>query len=142
MRVLSGDPTRHFPRSSQVLATAATLLASACGRGTAGGTITNPIAFCTATTPIAIKVDVRDSVSGRALADSASGTLRAGATTDTLVRQDSLTLAGGRQVGTYDISIQRPGYRGWTRLGVAATQTGVCGGVLPVDVSARLQSLP
>ncbi|MFI5310359.1 MAG: hypothetical protein ACHQQ3_03935 [Gemmatimonadales bacterium] len=134
---------RHLRRSSSILATVASLLASACGGGAAAsGPITTPNGFCTATAPVAIEVIVRDSVSGRALADSASGTLRAGTVTDTLVRRDSLTLFGGRQVGIYDISIQRPGYRGWTRLGVASTQTGVCGGVTPVTVSARLQSSP
>ena len=112
--------------------------AAACGRNDG----VTAIAYCTATAPIAISITVRDSASGRALADSASGTVRLGAVTDTLLHADSLTLIGGRQTGSYDVTVQRAGYRTWTRLGVQATQPNACGGVETVKLIAGLQSLP
>jgi hypothetical protein len=115
--------------------------AAACGRND-GATGPGPIDYCTATAPIAISIAVRDSASGRALADSASGTVRLGTATDTLFHADSLTLFGGRQTGTYDVTVQRAGYRTWTRLGVPATQTNACRSVATVKLNAGLQSLP
>jgi hypothetical protein len=115
----------------------AVVCAAACGRYVTGP---GPVAYCTAVAPIAISITVRDSVTGRALADSASGTARLGTATDTLLHVDSLTLIGGRQIGTYDVTVQRAGFRTWTRAGVAATQTNACGGVQTVMLLARLQS--
>jgi len=114
--------------------------AAACGR-TDGVTNPGPVAYCTAVAPVAISITVRDSASGRALADSASGTARLGTVTDTLLHLDSLTLIGGRQMGTYDVMVQRAGFRTWTRTGVPATQANACGGVQTVKLIARLQSL-
>ena len=114
--------------------------AAACGRNE--NTNTGPVVYCTATAPVAISITVRDSASGRALADSASGTARLGTVTDTLLHVDSLTLIGGRQTGTYDVAVLRTGYRTWTRLGVPATHTNVCGGVETVNLLAGLHSLP
>jgi hypothetical protein len=119
----------------------AALCATACFGHEISNTVT-PVGVCTATVPIAVAVAVRDSVSGRALADSASGTVRLGTVADTLLHEDSITLYGGRQIGTYDVEILRPGYRPWSRLGVAANQTGMCGNVVTVALIAQLQPLP
>jgi hypothetical protein len=61
---------------------------------------------------------------------------------DTLEHENSLTLLGGQLLGTYDVTVQRPGYSGWTQSGVAVTQTGPCGNVEPVNLTAPLQPLP
>ncbi|MFI5243037.1 MAG: hypothetical protein ACHQRL_08515 [Gemmatimonadales bacterium] len=116
-------------------------LSAACAKSGASD-LTGPVAYCTAVAPIALVVTVRDSVSGRALADSASGSFRVSATTDTLLHLDSLTLIGGRDKGTYDVTVQRAGYRTWTRSGISAMKTTTCGGVAPVALAAMLQRLP
>jgi hypothetical protein len=115
------------------------VVAAACGReaSTAG-----PNGACSAVAPIAIALTVRDSVSGRALADSATGTAQLGTVIDTLMHADSLMLWGGRQPGIYDVAVQRPRYRTWTRHGVDASQTGTCGNPVTVKLTAALQLLP
>ncbi len=115
--------------------------AAACARSNATG-VTGPIAYCTAVAPIALSITVRDSTSGRALADSASGSFHVAATPDTLLHADSLTLIGGRETGSYDVTVQRPGYRAWTKSGISATKTNSCGGVQAVQLTAMLQQLP
>lgn len=117
---------------------ACTAFAAACAKSGSGVT-TGPIEYCTAVAPVALRITVQDSVTGRTLADSASGTFRVDATTGPLVRADSLDLIGGNRVGTYSVTVQRPGYHTWTMLGVRATQTNACGGVEPVKLTAELQ---
>jgi hypothetical protein len=129
----------HLLKPITVLAVAAA--AAAC-KSSGADNSTGPVAFCTATRPIAITLAVRDSVSNHALADGATGTIALGAQSDTLLHQDTLTLYGGTQTGSYDITVQRPGYSTWTRAGVSATQTGACGNVVTVSLTALLQPLP
>lgn len=101
---------------------------------------TGPVAYCSAVRPIAVVVTVRDSLSGRALADSATGTLQLAGAAEPMVHADSLTLFGGEQLGVYDVSVERPGYREWTRAAVAVTKIGACGSPVPVTISASLQA--
>jgi hypothetical protein len=123
-----------------VVMTAGAAFAAACAKdGTNGVTNPGPIEYCTAVAPIALWITVRDAVTGRALADSASGTFQVDTTTGPLVRADSLDLIGGNRAGTYSVTVQRPGYQTWTMLGVRATQTSACGGVEPVKLTAALQ---
>lgn len=85
---------------------------------------------------------MQDSISGRAIADAAQGTLQRGTTVDTLAHVDSLTLDGGQSLGTYSVTVDRAGYRTWTQSNVAVSNTGPCGNVQPVTLNARLQLLP
>jgi hypothetical protein len=114
-------------------------LTTACSHGR---DILGPLTGCAAPRSIAITVDVSDAISGRAIADSATGTAHLGATTITLDHYNTLTLLGGTQLGTYDVMVERPGYRAWTRLGVSVAQTGPCGNVEPVNLSAHMQPVP
>ena len=104
----------------------------------------SPVAFCSASRPTAIIADVRDSVTLAAKADIATGTVQSGAYVDTLrlYTPGRSNMYGGMQLGTYTIVVQRTGYHTWTRSGVAVTQTGTCGGPIPVTVQALLQPLP
>jgi hypothetical protein len=123
--------------------TVAVATAAACGKRDASdvaGPV--PVAYCSAVAPVALAITVRDSISGKALADSASGSFRVDALSDTLFHVDSLQLYGGRQTGTYDVTVQRSGYKTWTKLGVVSTKTSVCGGVEPVQLTAAMQRLP
>lgn len=113
-------------------------IAAGCGRNN-GVTSPPPIAYCSAVRPIALSIAVKDSVTGRALADSASGTFQVDTIAGALVRADSVNLEGGSTVGTYSVSVQRPGYKSWTMFGISATQTNACGGVEPVKLTAALQ---
>ena len=109
----------------------------ACGKEKS--VTTGPIAYCTAVQTFAVSISVRDSITGRALADSAIGTFHVEALTDPLFRMDSLTLAGGRQTGTYSVSVQHAGYQTWTMAGITASKTNECGSVVTVPVTAKLQ---
>jgi hypothetical protein len=123
-----------------VVMTVGVAFAAACGNnGATGVTTPGPIEYCTAVAPIALWITVRDSVTGRALADSASGTFQVDTTTGPLVRADSLDLIGGNKVGTYSVTVQRAGYKTWTMSGISATQTSACGGVEPVKLTAAQQ---
>jgi hypothetical protein len=133
MRRYNAIPTR-------LLGLTALFLAASCASHVSDAT--SPIAFCTAPRSIAISVSVRDSVTGRSIADAATGIARLGTAVDTLQHQDSLTLLGGVSLGVYDLSVQASGYRSWTRTGVQVTQVGPCGNVEPVAVTALLQPAP
>ncbi len=124
-----------------------TALLLALPLGTAGfacATSESPIAFCTSVAPVAITVDVSDSLSGQPLADSASGVVQAGAYVDSLhhAAPSTTLLFGGVRLGTYDVTVDRPGYNHWVRSTVPVTQTGICGNVLPVHLVALLQPAP
>ena len=123
-----------------------TTVALAAGLGLLGGCGTgDPFAGeCSAPRSIAIALTVTDSVSGDSIADGASGTVTAGAYSDSLqhVVGFPALLVGGDRLGTYAISLTRPGYAAWGRAGVAVTHVGVCGNVEPVELVARLQAAP
>lgn len=97
------------------------------------------VAYCTSVAPLSVVVTVRDSVSGQAAADNSIGTLVGTGVDDTLLHRDSLTLSGGTQLGTFTVTIDRPGYLTWIANNVMVTETGSCGSVLPVQLTARLQ---
>jgi hypothetical protein len=86
-----------------------------------------------------VTVAVRDSTTGQAAADGAIGTLVGAGVNDTLFHADSLTIFGGDQLGTYTVTIERPGYHTWSASDVHVTEVGECGNVLPVQLSAKLQ---
>ncbi|MGH7632580.1 MAG: hypothetical protein ACRENC_02535 [Gemmatimonadaceae bacterium] len=86
-----------------------------------------------------MRIEVRDSVTGQAAADGATGTLEATGVDDTLRVIDSLTMTGGDQTGTYAVTIDRPGYFTWMQSDVRVADVGPCGNVIPVNLSAKLQ---
>ena len=98
-----------------------------------------PTGRCLSVAPRAVTVAVRDSTTGQAAADGAIGTLVGAGVNDTLFHADSLTIFGGDRLGTYTVTINRPGYRTWSASDVHVTEVGECGNVLPVPLSAKLQ---
>jgi hypothetical protein len=110
-------------------------LASSCGAADQG-----PNRGCAARAPLSVIVTVRDSTSGAAAADGALGTLVGSGVDDTLFHVDSLTLQGGDQPGTFTVTIDHSGYLTWTSPDVHVTQKGICGNVIPVQLSAKLQA--
>ena len=56
--------------------------------------------------------------------------------------QTPVRLVGGSQLGTYQVIVDRPGYREWIRNGVVVSHQNQCGGAEPVDLVARLQPAP
>jgi hypothetical protein len=103
-----------------------------------------PNAACTATRSIAIEVSVTDSITGLARADSATGFVQAGSYSDPLLPygNSATLLFGGDRLGTYSVTVTRPGYATWSRSGIAVTQKSICGSVLPVHLDALLQPGP
>jgi hypothetical protein len=97
------------------------------------------IAACTAAPSRAIVVSVRDSTTGAPAATDAFGTIKSAGVVDTLQHSDSLKMFGGTELGTCDVDIERAGYLPWTASSVHVTETGMCGNVVPVQLSARLQ---
>jgi len=110
---------------------------AACSSSTAPG------GRCTAVPSMAIQVDVRDSITGTAIADSASGTVATSSYQDSLhhTGTDSL-LWGGDQLGTYAVTVHRPSYADWVKTGVVVSRTGSCGNVIPVQLNTLLVRAP
>jgi hypothetical protein len=96
---------------------------------------------CTADFRYGIVVEVRDSVTGEPAADGARLIVRDGAyadTSDQLPFTEPLTLrAAGERGGRYDITVEKPDYREWTRTRVRVWEDGCH--VIPVRLEARLQ---
>lgn len=103
-----------------------------------------PNQACLATRSIAIEVSVTDSIAGQNIADSATGCVQAGSYSDSLIAYNSpaTLLFGGNRLGTYTVTVSRPGYATWTRSGVAVGQKSTCGSVIPVHLDALLQPGP
>ena len=102
--------------------------------------ITHPTGWCLATRPIAVIIAVNDSVSGVSVADSARGVAQVGAEVDSLrLFTPPPRLLGGTKLGTYQVIINRPGYREWSRSGVVVSQQGACGNPIPVQLVALFQ---
>lgn len=99
---------------------------------------------CAPTFGRSLQVAVRDSVTGSAIADGASGVITAPGYRDTLTLLapgDSLWLASSRNdAGRFDVLVVRPGYAAWTAHRVEVVG-GVCGVQVPTRLQARLQPL-
>ena len=97
---------------------------------------------CTLLVRPAVTIEVRETGSGRSLADSAKGVVRTGTYVDSLKpsRSDAsgvlVALQGGGTAGTYSIELVRPGYAVWTRSNVHVT--GERCSVHTVDLRADL----
>jgi hypothetical protein len=115
------------------------LAALGCIASSCGSDSTPPVGFCAAPRSLSVIVSVRDSITGQAAAEGATGTLVGASVDDTLLEADSLTLLGGDQTGTFTVRIDRPGYLTWSASGVHVTEVGPCGNVIPVQLSAKLQ---
>ena len=102
---------------------------------------TQPSGYCLAALSPAVIVTPKDSGTHANLVDSARGVARSGTYVDSLRRVDSV-LWGGAQIGTYNVTVERPGYQQWTRSGVQVTQRTPCGMPVSVHVTALLQSNP
>ena len=103
--------------------------------------------FCGAPPSIAVMVVVNDSVTGVSLADSTHGIAQAGTYIDSLrlinpPLDPPPRLEGGSRTGTYQVVLDRVGYREWTRNGIVVSQQGPCGNVIPVHLVALLQRAP
>jgi hypothetical protein len=102
-----------------------------------------PIGFCTAPASVSVIATVTDSVTGAAVADSASGAIQDGTYRDSLrLVPSTAELVAGTQIGTFTITINRPRYQTWVRSGVRVSQRGPCGNVIPIRIDARLQPAP
>lgn len=112
------------------------LVVAACEKS-----VTPPIAYCTAPRSIAIEVSALDSISQLSVADSARGVVQSGSYADSLHRFFDMLL-GGTQLGSYQVTVARPGYREWIRADVRVTQEGPCGNVIPEHLTALLQRTP
>jgi len=125
----------HCSRSLVVLA----VLAAGCSDST------QPCIALPATPPIAFQpavvVGISDSITGKPVADSASGTVRSIVASDSLHhgygQMDSIVY-GMVSPGTYTVMVQRPGYIPWYRYNVVVA-AGNCGMAVPANLTARLK---
>jgi hypothetical protein len=103
-----------------------------------------PIEYCTAPRSIAVELDVRDSVSGAAIADSAAGAVATSSYQDSLhhITGSASLLWGGDQLGTYTVTVRHPAYADWSKANVVVSQRGPCGNVIPVQLTALLVRAP
>jgi hypothetical protein len=110
----------------------------------------SPQAGCPPVLPMAIAVDVRDSVTNRSLVSGATGVVLAGAAGSDTMRAgrfgdlslDSL-LVGGWWVGPVDVRIQHPGYLPWMATDIQTqVRNEYCGPWDTRILTARLQPEP
>lgn len=93
----------------------------------------------------AIRIEVRDAASGAPAAEGATGFVREGAFTDSLrvtggaSSGEFIMSAATERPGTYDVLIEKSGYRDWMREGVRV-RSGECG-VATVTLQAQLERL-
>ena len=110
-----------------------------CGLLIFTGCQNSPIAYCSAPQTFAVVLSALDSVSLTSVADSARGVVQSGAYVDSLQLEFGV-LVGGHKLGTYQVTVQRPGYRQWVRTTVQVTHEGACPGTaVPVQLTALLQ---
>ena len=74
--------------------------------------------------------------------DGARGAVQSGTYVDSLHPTWDGQLEGGDKLGTYAITLERPGYQDWIRANIEVTQQGPCGNVIPVKLTALLQPTP
>ena len=147
-RSLASDPLlSRYLSPSRLQSRCLTLLVSAVGLslGCTRAAInpTGPTGRCLAPASIAVVIDVQDSLSGASIADSARGVAQAGAYLDSLwLTAPPPRLIGGNRLGTYEVIVERAGYRQWTRGGVVVSRQGECGNVIPVQLTTLLQRTP
>jgi len=100
-----------------------------------------PFGFCAAPLAFAVVIAVNDSISGASVADSARGVVQSGSDVDSLhLTYPPPRLAGGTQLGTYQVIVDRTGYREWTRNNVVVSQReGPCNVIESVQLTALLQ---
>jgi hypothetical protein len=123
-------PTRMF--LNLVLGSAAFLIVAACE---------NDFGRCSSPYSPAVIVTPLDSGTRANVAVGARGIAVSGSYVDSLRQVDSV-LWGGSQLGTYQVTVERPGYHQWVRSGIRATQEWQCGMPVSVRVTALLQPTP
>jgi hypothetical protein len=98
---------------------------------------------CTTDFRHGVVVEVRDSLTDAPAASGARLIVRDGAyadTSDQLPFMDPLTLrAAGERGGTYDVTVEKPDHRDWTRARVRVLEDECH--VIPVRIEARLQPI-
>jgi hypothetical protein len=110
---------------------------TACYEGDPSG----PIA-CTEQFVYGLAVTVRDQSTALPKAEDATLTLRDGAHVEVVTDSwDGTTLVGaGERPGTYDVTVEHPGYETWIRAGVEITEDECH--VIPVTITADLIPVP
>jgi hypothetical protein len=92
-----------------------------------------------------VVVGVADSVTGRPLADTATGTVQSTSVSDSLRHGifpplDSI-LVGNVGPGVYSVTVVHPGYASWTRARVMVA-ANACGAAVTEHLTARLRPAP
>ena len=100
-----------------------------------------PFGYCAAAYSPAVIVTPLDSGTHTNVAVGARGVALSGAHVDSLRRVDSV-LWGGANLGTYQVTVERPGYHQWVRSGVHVTRATECGMPVSVPLTALLQPTP
>lgn len=91
-----------------------------------------------------VQVEVRSATTGAALALGSTGVVQDGAYTDSLrafaLHGDTLVSLGAapNRPGTYDVTIEHPGYVAWQEAAVQVA-ANACGVGQPVHLVARLE---
>lgn len=106
-----------------------------------------PQRTCPPAITIAIRLDVRDSVTGAGAALGATVSAHYSGTAGTytlpdITGTDTLRILVGTQPGTYDLTIKRSGYATWTRNGIVVEADPLGCAPKTVALTARLQPAP
>ena len=98
---------------------------------------TSPL-VCTAEFVFGVSIEVTDSTTTLAIADSLSGTLVDGDFTEQMMAFGSTLVGAGEREGTYSATVAAPGYATWSQSDIVVT--GDECHVTPVTLTARLQA--
>jgi hypothetical protein len=98
--------------------------------------------YCSAPYSPAVIVTPLDSSTRANVAVGTRGAVSSGTYFDSLrVVYDSIPW-GGSQLGTYQVTVEHPGYHQWVRGGVRVTERTDCGMPVSVRMTALLQPSP
>jgi len=98
--------------------------------------------YCAAALAPAVIVTPLDSGTRANVAVGTGGAVSSGTYVDSLRVVFDSTLWGGWRLGTYQVTVEHPGYRQWVRSGVRVTEQEECGTLVSVHVIALLQPSP
>lgn len=94
---------------------------------------------CTDIGIFAVRIEVRDAVTGGKITSTPIGIVSYGEKRDTLYASPAHVLSGGPiEPGTYDVEVRAEGYDVWRREKVTVVEAGPCSEVQTVELTAEM----
>jgi hypothetical protein len=119
------------------------LWAAVAGIALAGSSCQKPTGLCPLVRSFSLSVTVRDSVSGAVLPNTVIRASEGTRTDSVVVGPDAAyPVMFAWDAGTYDVTVQAPGYTTWTSTQTVTYSNQPCGRSVPLAVTALMQRTP